>query len=505
MDVCFQENAWVDTRTNVYSLKKMAECLGDWMEENELVGVQFEDNLGSHKTSESNQAWRTLLPLFRPPRYYPARLTGVVQPIDRHIGIIFKRAVYKSLREEYMRRMQAAGAGVRPEPLTAAEKRIFITKSIGDTYDRLWDTPTYKRSFIATGTWLPITHLVNDDGAETGTTDTEISLQGLKEYEYNKLVTKTVVTAEIQRRTAEAEAEAARAEAEAAAVRAEEARKQALYRESAVAGAHMWSTAKDHQVVSGATLICSTILDVTEYDKIIIAGSWPASVVIKAVCASQFGVPPIDMKPDDIDVYHGAEVGDFGLVPGGNSYIDGPGGLKVNLVKLSGGCSVESLLANNDVNITSVSIQVSTDPLNGNLQTHWTIPPVFWHFLLKERIIHPVNKDTPARTMMRIAYKSYKLGLPCNTDGLDPLNGVLFKSHQKKYVTMGEWVSRESSPINKFRLKVVKTDKEWKFVEKAIKIRCSQCQKKWSNARCEKKLCAGCCLQTGGCSVHKNN
>ena len=56
-------------------------------------------------------------------------------------------------------------------------------------------------------------------------------------------------------------------------------------------------------------------------------------------------------------------------------------------------------------------------------------------------------------------------GLPCNTTGLDPLNGILFKSHQKKYESMGEWVSRESSPINNLRLKVVKEDKQWKFVE----------------------------------------
>ena len=118
-----------------------------------------------------------------------------------------------------------------------------------------------------------------------------------------------------------------------------------------------------------------------------------------------------------------------------------------------------------------------------------------------------MNKDTPARTMMRIAYKSYKLGLSCNTVGLDPLNGVLFKSHQKKYETMGEWVSRESSPIKNLQLKVVNQDKkEWKFVTKTIKTRCSKCKTKWSNAICVNKFCLGCCvLVTDGvvCPAHK--
>ena len=71
----------------------MAECIADWMEVEGLIGVQFEDNLGSHKTDMSVAAWKTLLSMFHLPRYYPANLTGVVQPIDRHIGIIFKRAV----------------------------------------------------------------------------------------------------------------------------------------------------------------------------------------------------------------------------------------------------------------------------------------------------------------------------------------------------------------------------------------------------------------------------
>ena len=34
-------------------------------------------------------------------------------------------------------------------------------------------------------------------------------------------------------------------------------------------------------------------------------------------------VTHIGMKPDDIDVYCDVDVGEFGMTPGGNSYVDG--------------------------------------------------------------------------------------------------------------------------------------------------------------------------------------
>ena len=117
------------------------------------------------------------------------------------------------------------------------------------------------------------------------------------------------------------------------------------------------------------------------------------------------------------------DVGDFKLSRGGNSYVDGVvEGFQINLVHLSGGLSVENLMRNNDINATSVCVLISL--VDGEVQIHWNIPPVFWHFFLKERILHPVNMESPARTMMRIAYKSYKLGIACDCTGL-PVLGFL--------------------------------------------------------------------------------
>ena len=53
----------------------------------------------------------------------------------------------------------------------------------------------------------------------------------------------------------------------------------------------------------------------------------------------QLRLDDIDLKPDDIDVYHGSELGEFSLLPGGNQYVDdiSPDGIQVNFVELSGG------------------------------------------------------------------------------------------------------------------------------------------------------------------------
>ena len=59
---------------------------------------------------KNQSAWKTSLPNFRPPRYYPPRLTGVVQSIDRHVGIHYKRGVYTHGRP---RRMSSTDAGSR--------------------------------------------------------------------------------------------------------------------------------------------------------------------------------------------------------------------------------------------------------------------------------------------------------------------------------------------------------------------------------------------------------
>ena len=76
------------------------------LEEKDEVGVLFADNLSTHKSEESLTFFKNELPAFAEPRFYPPNLTMSLQPIDRHIGIIYKKAVYKAYRKEMTTRLR---------------------------------------------------------------------------------------------------------------------------------------------------------------------------------------------------------------------------------------------------------------------------------------------------------------------------------------------------------------------------------------------------------------
>ena len=60
-----------------------------------------------------------------------------------------------------------------PVRLTALAKGVLITKAVARVHERLATRGTFRRAFIATGTWLPVDH----------SCDAEVSLQGV-ELEY---------------------------------------------------------------------------------------------------------------------------------------------------------------------------------------------------------------------------------------------------------------------------------------------------------------------------------
>ena len=95
VDVSFQSNVWVDAETNLYGLMKAKSVLEQYDE-----AVQFEDNLSSHKTDTVNEFWDSSK-CYR--KLYPPELTQVLQPIDRHIGIQYKSAVYQVVRSQSMK------------------------------------------------------------------------------------------------------------------------------------------------------------------------------------------------------------------------------------------------------------------------------------------------------------------------------------------------------------------------------------------------------------------
>ena len=110
--------------------------------------VQFEDNLSSHKTAAVTSFWKTIK---CSQRLYPPDLTQVLQPIDRHIGIQYKKAVYQAVRNLTMKKLRLASDN-KMVRLSAMERRIVITKAVAETHERLAKKGAFRRSFIATGT-----------------------------------------------------------------------------------------------------------------------------------------------------------------------------------------------------------------------------------------------------------------------------------------------------------------------------------------------------------------
>ena len=110
MLVSFHPNAWVDAETHKIGLKGVLGPINDYLAEqgSGLKGVVFEDNLSSHQTESVLDFWDTDLPQFTRPVFVPPNMTDIIQVIDRHIGVWYKKAVYCAFRIEMMRRLKVA-------------------------------------------------------------------------------------------------------------------------------------------------------------------------------------------------------------------------------------------------------------------------------------------------------------------------------------------------------------------------------------------------------------
>ena len=168
----------------------------------------FEDNLIMHKTDGVFLFIENELNNFIPPVFLPALLTFIIQVIDRHIGIIYKLCVYKAVRKDALLHLNAAHAAAIDDtavanPLTPKEKHILVTKVIGDCHEQLTESNTYWRGFIATGTWMPISHMVKDaegnyPGPQNAPEDSKVNLQHMNDYDYHNRFIRDKVLRTIQ-------------------------------------------------------------------------------------------------------------------------------------------------------------------------------------------------------------------------------------------------------------------------------------------------------------------
>ena len=132
-----------------------------------MRGLVIEDNLSSHKTELVNDFWKDELTQYDLPIFVPPNMTSYLQVVDRHIGIRYKKYVYRMYRREMLSRLNQKlddmDADASIMKLTPAEKRILITHAIGDIHEKLCNAGAFQHAFFATGTWLPISHLIRHD------------------------------------------------------------------------------------------------------------------------------------------------------------------------------------------------------------------------------------------------------------------------------------------------------------------------------------------------------
>jgi hypothetical protein len=99
------------------------------------------------------------------------------------------------------------------------------------------------------------------------------------------------------------------------------------------------------------------------------------------------------------------------------------------------------LLADNDLNATAVVINVYAVEPGQPTKFTVEVSPYFWEFLLSEHhTLKAVNpQQTRARSLVRMAFKAFEMGLPFHDHGIDPGSELLFRSHKEKIEQMAAW------------------------------------------------------------------
>ena len=472
VDVSFQANAWVDTETNLYGLSK-----ANVVFEKYAQAVQFEDNLSSHKTPAVLAYQRTTN---CSQRLYPPDLTQVLQPIDRHIGIQYKTAVYKAIRSKSFELVRESKDSKSPH-LSAMEKRILITKAVAEKHELLAKSGAFRRAFIATGTQI------TNQSAEK-----EVKLQGL-EYDYRAVCSQS----EIYRHKSVIEADKAIEEAkriEAIRIRDETKREFELKFAGALESSKALWLKLEALVIEASSNCFQAIAQQVQGD-FICAGSFPAYIIAKQLGVLSSEHNCVQLKFNDIDIYHG----NFG--DGELKRTDCTQSMikkiktEVNLIQCEN-LNIPYLINNVDINAVAVCVLVQV--LESKvISSQQTVAPEFQHFLLEDNTIQSWRTDSPARTLVRMAFKSFEMELPFSMSSLSITDGLLFTSHKRKVEKMKrEW---SAYPFSEYSLRT-KGKKSFVFVRTIANCSCG----KKANLKCVGLMCSKCCISnTTVCSVHK--
>lgn len=229
-------------------------------------------------------------------------------------------------------------------------------------------------------------------------------------------------------------------------------------------GEHWLETAKDdlHEAISP---VVSKLVDERNGEPIIVMGSWAAKQIADGRQRTGFSAP--DLIANDVDAYYEyieeeesnskkrkKPKSDFSIVVKTikyhNAVLSDGSEITVNTVAVRG-FGPENLLRMNDIDATGVAIEARRDAGSGELILKYHITCVYWRFLLsKPHILRPADESNlSAKVLVRIAYKSYQMGLGYDVSALNPTDGYLPNNIVKKIEAMKDW---SKNPIKDYDL-----------------------------------------------------
>lgn len=180
VDVYFQEKAWMDT--NIFK-QWCGRTLAEFV--NRLPPgekVMILDNLEAQANAEAGAA---LDALNVRRRLLPTNVTDMIQPIDQHVGIdITKRVVGKLLaklieEEEFQKRWM----GIDGHPTyPAKERRILVTKFLGEAWAEFCATKDCESLGLATGCLMPV---LGVDRSHPRIRGRQIHISGTTDYKFD--------------------------------------------------------------------------------------------------------------------------------------------------------------------------------------------------------------------------------------------------------------------------------------------------------------------------------
>ena len=324
----------------------------------------------------------------------------VVQPVDRHIGIIYKRAIYKAYRSEmngrlsdHLKKGKAEGKPPSTLPsMSPKEKRTLITHVVSETHQKVCSSDRLKRAFIATGTWLPVAY-INNPLDEEPEENSQVCMQHLKKtYIYNNQIKREDVKKRMKELEIEENEKVKSRERQIVADELSIWAKQLTFSTWIQKGNNVFPLLKS-RLVNRNKDVFAKLYDLVGGDYCV-SGSWPAKEICNIVNAINptmemqgelIGYERLELVSNDIDVFHGSDSdgGEMKVLFHTCQYhtIDGINE-EVNTIKCKNLCP-KRLLFTNDINATETTLQVRK--VNGLIVVNLFIGGSFWKLLLQKR------------------------------------------------------------------------------------------------------------------------